>query len=328
MHVGIIGAGGIANKVTDTLQRMEEAEAYAIASRSLEKAEDFARRHGVPRAYGSYEALLDDPEVDLVYVTTPHSHHFDITRQALLRGKPCLVEKAFMANAAQTRVILDLAREKNVFVGEAIWTRYQPAREMVRRLIDQGRIGPPRFYTATLAYSIEHVERLRRPELCGGALLDVGVYGLNFVRMFCDSPIESVVSQCVLSDEGVDLSNTVSLRMENGAMANIDSSAWCCGYNLGVIAGPEGSLVVNHVNNPMTISVTDRKRNIIDVLSVPERISGYEYQFQACRDAIGAGLIEPPQMPHSEILYLMELMDRLRGEWGVHYPMDDVDWRP
>ena len=137
--VGIVGAGWIAEKAAITLNGLEGFRPYAIGSRSLEKAQAFAAQWGIERAYGSYSEVIDDPEVDLLYVATPHSHHFDVTKEALEKGKPCLVEKAFMANKAQAQVIVDLARHRKVFLAEAIWTRYQPALQMVRGLIQEGR---------------------------------------------------------------------------------------------------------------------------------------------------------------------------------------------
>ena len=195
--VGIVGAGWIAEKAAITLNGLDGFRPYAIGSRSLEKAQGFAAQWGIARAYGSYSEVIDDPEVDLIYVATPHSHHFDVTKEALEKGKPCLVEKAFMANKTQAEVIVDLARHKKVFLAEAIWTRYQPAVSIVRDLIREGCIGTPRLITATLGYSMGNKERIMRPDLCGGSLLDLGVYCLNFVRMFCDAPIVSMNSQCV-----------------------------------------------------------------------------------------------------------------------------------
>ena len=325
--VGIVGAGWIAAKAAETLRGLDGFCAFAIGSRSLEKARAFADKWGVGRAHGSYSEVLDDPEVDLVYVATPHSHHFEITKEAILKGKPCLVEKAFMANKAQAQVIVDLAREKKVFLAEAIWTRYQPALPMVRSIIDAGRIGAPRLVTATLGYSMGEKERIFRPDLCGGALLDLGVYCLNFVRMFCDAPIVSMRSQCVKSDTGMDLSNAISLVLADGILANVQSSASCVGDNVGVIAGTEGNLIIDNVNNPQRITVNGPDRVFVEEIPVPKQITGYEYQFVACRDALAAGLTEPPQMPLDETLYIMELMDGLRKEWDVRYPMDEIDWK-
>ena len=325
--VGIVGAGWIAAKAAETLNGLTGFRPYVIGSRSLEKAQAFAQKWGVERAYGSYSELVDDPDVDLIYVATPHSHHFDITKEALEKGKPCLVEKAFMANRSQAQVIVDLARRKKVFLAEAIWTRYQPALEMVRGLIREGRIGSPRLVTATLGYSMGNKERIFRPDLCGGALLDLGVYCLNFVRMFCDAPIVSMTSQCVKSDTGMDLSDAISLVLADGTLANVQASASCVGDNTGVIAGTEGNLIIDNVNNPQRITVNGPDRVFVEEIPVPKQITGYEYQFIACRDAIAEGLTEPPQMPLDETLYIMELMDGLRKEWDVRYPMDEIDWK-
>ena len=322
MNVGIVGAGHIGGKIARTLEQTKDINCLAVASRSQEKADAFAVEFGIPRSYGSYSALLDDPDVDLVYVATPHSHHFDVTMEAISKGKPCIVEKAFMANAAQTKAVLDFAKERKVFVAEAIWTRYQPAADIIRRLISYGRVGSVRLISATLAYSIEGKPRIVRPDLCGGALLDLGVYCINFVRMVCDNPIEKIDSQCILSESGVDFTESISMTLSGGIMANIQSSASCAGYNTAVIAGTEGYIVIDNVNNPRRISIYAKGGIFVEEINVPDCISGYEYEFEACRDAIATGIIEPPQMPHSEILFIMELMDSLRKEWGVRYPMD------
>ena len=323
LRVGIIGAGWIAEKAAITLNGLADCEAYAIASRIQEKADAFAEKWKMRKAYGSYSELIADPSVDLVYVGTPHSHHYDVTREALLAGKPCLVEKAFMANHRQAKAIVDLARERKVFLAEAIWTRYQPVVKMMRDLIGSGRIGTPRLVTATLGYSMGDKPRIMRADLCGGALLDLGVYALNFVRMFFDADIVSISSQCVKSQTGMDLTNAMTLTLSDGVLCNLQSSAACVGDNIGVIAGTEGNLIIDNINNPQTITVNGPDRTYIETIHVPQQITGYEYQFMACRQALIDGLLEPKEMPLEETLYIMELMDGLRKEWGVRYPMDE-----
>jgi len=323
MRVGIIGTGWIAEKAAITLNGLKDCEAYAVGSRSQATADAFAAKWNIAKAYGSYAELIADPDVDLVYVGTPHSHHFDVTREALLADKPCLVEKAFMANARQTKEILDLASERKVFLAEAIWTRYQPAVSIVRGLIASGRIGQPRLVTATLGYSMGDKARIMRPDLCGGALLDLGVYALNFVRMFTDSDIETIDGHCVKSATGMDLTNAITIILKDGILANVQSSAQCVGDNIGVIAGTEGNLIIDNINNPQTITVNGPDRTYVETIRVPQQITGYEYQFLVCRDALIEGLLEPREMPHAEVLYIMQLMDGLRLKWGVRYPMDD-----
>ena len=324
MRVGIIGTGWIAEKAAITLNGLNDIEAYAVGSRKHDTAEAFAAKWHITKAYGSYSDLIADPDVDLVYVGTPHSHHYDVTREALLAGKPCLVEKAFMANARQTREIIDLAHERGVFLAEAIWTRYQPAVDIVLKLIADGRIGTPHLITATLGYSMGDKPRIMRPDLCGGALLDLGVYALNFVRMFCNADILSIDGHCLKSATGMDLTNAITIILKNGVLANVQSSAQCVGDNIGVIAGTEGNLIIDNINNPQTITVNGPDRTYVETIRVPQQITGYEYQFMACRQALIDGLTEPREMPHAETLYIMQLMDDLRSKWGVHYPMDET----
>ncbi len=322
MRVGIIGTGWIAEKAAITLNGLKECACYAVGSRTKEKAETFAKQWNIPKAYGSYSELIADPDVDLVYIGTPHSHHFDVTKEALLAGKPCLVEKAFMANARQTEEILRIAKEQQVFLAEAIWTRYQPAVGIVRNLIDSGRIGTPRLVTATLGYSMGEKPRIMRPDLCGGALLDLGVYALNFVRMFFPADIVSIDSQCVKSKTGMDLTNAMTLVLADGMLCNLQSSAACVGDNIGVIAGTDGNLIIDNINNPQRITVNTHDREFVEDILVPKQITGYEYQFIACRKALVEGLLEPREMPHEETLFIMRLMDDLRLKWGVRYPYD------
>ena len=305
MRVGIIGAGWIAEKAAITLNGLAFAEKWKMR-----------------KAYGSYSELIADPSVDLVYVATPHSHHYDVTREALMAGKPCLVEKAFMANYRQAKEIVTLARERKVFLAEAIWTRYQPVVAMMRELIGS-RIGTPKLLTATLGYSMGDKPRIMRADLCGGALLDLGVYALNFVRMFFDADILRITSQCVKSQTGMDLTNAMTLTLSNGVLCNLQSSAACVGDNIGVIAGTDGNLIIDNINNPQKITVNGPDRTYIETIPVPQQITGYEYQFVACRQALIDGLLEPKEMPLEETLYIMQLMDSLRKDWDVRYPMDE-----
>jgi predicted dehydrogenase len=336
MRVGLVGTGWIAEKAAITLNGLSNCEAYAVGSRTRETADAFAAKWGIKKCYGSYAELIADPDVDLIYIGTPHSHHYDVTREALLAGKACLVEKAFMANARQAEEIIALAHERKVFLAEAIWTRYQPAVGIVRNLIASGRIGQPRLVTATLGYSMGEKPRIMRPDLCGGALLDLGVYALNFVRMFCvtegsegsketkSTDIVSIDGHCVKSTTGMDLTNAITIILKDGIVANVQSSAACVGDNIGVIAGTEGNLIIDNINNPQRITVNGPDRTYVETIDVPQQITGYEYQFLACRQGLIDGLLEPREMPHAETLYIMQLMDDLRLKWDVRYPMDEV----
>lgn len=323
MKVGIIGAGWIAEKMATTLKdKPQGCECYAIASRSIEKAQAFADKWNMPKAYGSYEELVQDADVDLVYIATPHSHHYAHTKLAIENGKPCLVEKAFTANAKEAEELLALAKEKKVFVTEAIWTRYMPLSHKVKELMESGIIGESRLLTATLCYMMENKERIIRPELCGGALLDLGVYCLNFARMYFGTDIANCVSNCQIGSTGTDMQECISLSYADGKMANLQSGALCLNDRQGIINGTEGYIRVDNVNCPELIEVYRNYELVASYKKPDDMVTGYEYQVFECKRCIEAGLLESPMMPHAETVSIMKQMDDLRKEWGVKYPMD------
>ena len=317
MNIGIIGAGHIAEKMARTLSGMPQHRSLAVGSRSLEKALSFARDWGFERAYGSYEELVRDPDVDLVYVATPNSHHFAHVMLCLQAGKPVLCEKTFMMNAAQAREVFRVAGEKGLFVTEAIWTRYMPFSAKIRELAYSGIIGRPLLIHSSLSYPVTHKERVMRPELGGGAMLDVGVYVLNFARMvFADEPVE-IRSSAVMGETGVDLQNEVSMVWADGRMANLQTSVLVANDRQGIISGESGYIVVDNVNNPLEARVFNKAHELVEVFHAPEQITGFEYQVEACAEALSHGWLESPFMPHAETVRIMEIIDDLLAEWGV-----------
>ncbi len=320
--VGIIGAGSIASKMAVTLRGMQEAELYAIAARDLHRAEQFAATYQATKAYGTYEELADDPEVDLVYIATPHSHHYEQARMCILKGKPVLCEKAFTANARQAEALIRLAEEKRVFLTEAIWTRYMPFSRTIRELVESGIIGEARILQANLGYAIEQVERVARPELCGGALYDLGVYPLNFSLMTFGEEIEQVTSSCVKNALGVDIQNSLTLTYKDGRMAVLYTTACCATDRGAVISGDKGYIVVENINNPQRAVVYNKDYQEIARHECPKQITGYEYEVAASCEALRKGWLESPYMPHAKTLSLMRMLDDLRAEWGVVYPGD------
>ena len=320
--MGIIGTGWIAEKMAITLRGLNEVDSYAVASRDIKKAEAFANTWGFDKAYGSYEEMVCDPNVDLVYIATPHSHHYGNAKMAIEHGKAVLCEKAFTANAKEARALISLAREKKVFITEAIWTRYMPLSLKIMELLRDGVIGNPRLLTATLGYPMEFKERIVKPELCGGALLDLGVYSINFARMFFGGDIAEMKSLCWKNKQGMDINNAISLLYKDGRMANIQSTACCVNDRQGVISGELGYIIVDNINNPQVATVYNADHEIVAVHKTPKQITGYEYQVTASVEAMKNGWLESPYMPHEEIIKVMEMMDELRKEWGVVYPND------
>ena len=326
MRLGILGAGYIGGVMAKTVRMMNEAkigdvQLYAVAARNLEKAQAFARENKVEKAFGSYEEMLCDPQLDLVYVATPHSHHFEHAKMCIEHKKAALVEKSFTVNAAQARELLALAEENNVLVTEAIWTRYQPMRHMINELLASGIIGAPRTVTANLSYAITHNERIVKPELAGGALLDVGVYTLNFAEMVFGRADEAHAT-AVISDLGVDVQNSMTLFWKDGRMAVLQSGTDAVSDRKGIIYCEKGFLIVENINNPQSAAVYDSDYQLIKEISCPPQQTGYEYEVLECAQALAEGKIECASMPHEETIHIMELMDKLRAQMGVRYPFE------
>ena len=326
INVAILGAGSIAQKMARTLKGMiaqgnEGVSMYAVASRNLEKAQRFADEYGFEKAYGSYEDMVRDPDVDLVYVATPHSHHYEHMMLCLQHGKHILCEKAFTVNARQADEVLTLAQRKGLYVAEAIWTRYLPSRRMINDLIAGGAIGEPRMVTANLAYVLGHVERMVKPELAGGALLDLGVYALNFASMVLGGDVTDIQATAKMLDSGVDAQDSITLTYAGGEMAVLCAAMNCVGDSHGVVYGTKGTLTADNINNPLVITVTPLgKPGEMRTYHVPEQITGFEYQVQAAVDAIEQGQVECGAMPHAETLRVMKLMDDIRAILHFKYP--------
>ena len=322
MKIGILGTGNIAKSMARTLNRMDEVTCYAIASRTMERAEQFKSDYDFEKAYGTYEEMVKDEDVELVYIATPHSHHYEHIKLCLEQGKHVLCEKSFTVNAIEAKEVIQIAREKGLLLAEAIWTRYMPSRKHIKEVLSSGIIGNPYMLTANLGYLISNVPRIVTPSLAGGALLDVGVYPINFALMAFGSDIESISTDAVLSEDGIDLQNSITLKYRDGKMAVLNSSVIALTDRQGVISGDDGYMVVENINNCEKIRVYSRERKEIKCIVMPIQISGYEYQVRSCINAIKEGKVECEEMPHSETIRVMELMDTLRAKWGVKYPQE------
>ncbi len=320
--LGIIGTGWIADQMAKTVNVMKDVELYAVASRNIETAIKFQKLHGVTKAYGSYAELVKDDNVQLVYVATPHSHHYDNVMLCFDYRKPVLCEKAFTATAWQTEEIVERAHKENIFVTEAIWTRYMPLSKTICETVTSGIIGSPKLLTANLCYPNIEKPRMYLPELAGGALLDIGVYTLNFAAMVFGTDIERTVSSCMMTNTRVDSQNNITLHYSGERMAVLTSSNFVKSDRQGIISGEKGHIIVENINNPQSMTIVDNDYQVIKNVRCPKQITGYEYQVYASIEAIRSGKIECSDMPHEETIRIMRQMDELRKEWNVRYPWD------
>lgn len=345
MKIGILGAGRIAIKMAetikglektenmeraiaqmypdrkagDTIQPLPQVERTAVAARELERAKKFADEYGFHKAYGSYEELLADPEIELVYIALPHSHHCEWTKAALEAGKNVLCEKAFAMNEEEAREMLELAEKKNLLLTEAIWTRYMPARKMIDDIIERGEIGQVHSLSANLGYPVTHKERVMKPELGGGAMLDLTVYPLNFASMVFGDKIKGFSASCIMDKSGVDGQDQVTIAYEDGKMASLFSSMYTMTDRTGWIFGDKGMMEIQNINNPEAIRLYECLEGgspaITKEYSIPPQISGYEYEVVSCALALMEGKIECGEMPHSETIEIMRQMDEIRKSW-------------
>ena len=325
MRIGILGAGGIAGEMAKTIAGLKDVDAYAVASRDKEKAEAFAKKWGFEKACGSYKDMLDDDKVDLVYIAVPHSHHHKWTLEALNAGRNVLCEKSFAANTAQAEEMIKLAEEKKLLLTEAIWTRYMPSRRIIDELLDGGEIGKIVTVASNLGYRIDMNERMVRPELAGGCLLDLTVYTLNFSSMILGNDIKRIEASMVPTETGVDGQDTVMLEYSDGTMASMFTTMYALTDRRGLIAGTEGFITVQNINNPQRITVYEPDRTSYRIrkdIEVPEQITGYEYEVLSCKKALEEGRIECEEMPHSETLTIMKQMDEIRKQFGIVFPFE------
>lgn len=322
MKVGILGAGKIAAWMGRTLAGLEGACAYGVASRDLQRAKAFGERYGVEKIYGSYEEMLEDKEVDLVYIATPHSHHFEHMKLCIEYGKNILCEKAFTANGEQAKEIFALAEAKGIFVTEAMWIRYMPSCRIIQEAVESGIIGEVTSLTANLGYELRNIPRLQEPALAGGALLDLGVYTINFARMVFGEDIREITSACTKLETGVDSQHMITLTYGDGRMAVLNATMLAQTDRRGIINGTKGYIQVENINNPEKILVYNLERRLVKSYEIPAQITGYEYEVMAAQKAIWDGKTECSEMPHQETIHIMEMMDELRRRWGIVYPFE------
>lgn len=331
VRVGVLGLGRIAQHMGATLDAMRRdprysqlVEPYACATRDdEERAARYAAEFGFARSYGSYEQLLDDPEVDLVYIATPHVFHKEQAIAAMEHGKNVLVEKAFTLNAEQARRVIEESQDSRLLCAEAIWTRYMPSRTQIVQAIESGMIGDVVQLHADLSYPLTHKRRLVDPALGGGILLDCGIYALNFGGMiYPNVNVDRMLSNVVMSPEGVDRSFQAAAVLSNGVLTASSASMLCASPRLGIIQGTQGYIIVGNINNPEYIDVYAADHTLIKRITPPPQLTGYEYEVAAAAQAVLDGRIECTQMPHAQTIHMLEAMDGLRADWSMRYPAE------
>ena len=317
---GILSTGTIAKNFARTARQMGDVALCAVASRSQESADAFGDAYGIERRYASYEALAADPQVDIVYVATPHSRHFEDMKLLIGHGKHILCEKSFTANAVQAREILALAREKGVFVMEAFWTKFCPLYREVERLIAGGEIGEIRAVTAQYGYTTAREARKFDAQLAGGTLLDIGVYAVGFACMSLGYAFDSVNSTLVMNSVGTDATDAILLR-RGDAVASLTCAIGAVMPTHGAIYGTRGRIDIPEFKNPQTMTVyTDgcAPRTV----SRPFEVNGFEYEIREAMACVRAGKTESERMTHAQTIAVMDVLDAVRAQNALRFPFE------
>lgn len=318
---GFLSAGGIATAVADDF-RIAGINIQAVGARDMAKANKFADTFGIPNRHQGYEALVNDPEVDVVYVSTPHPWHHQHALLALNAGKHVLLEKPFTINAREAKEIKDLAAAKKLFVLEAMWTRFLPSMDAIFEVINSGVLGEIKLVTADHSQYLPHVPRLWEPQLGGGALLDLGIYPVSFAVRVLGLP-QKMTAKATLTGEKVDETTSIIFEYEDGAQATLTTCMSAAGPVTAVVTGTYGRIDIDgSFYNQTSFKVFNQGGEVIQ--SYHQKIDGVGRQYQGLHleRCVAAGLLESPIMSITESVEIMKVMDALRTQIGVKYPTE------
>ncbi|NMA94720.1 MAG: Gfo/Idh/MocA family oxidoreductase [Clostridiales bacterium] len=321
---GILGPGNISHKFATGFNVVENSELYAVGSRDIGRANTFGDEYNIPIRYGSYHELVSDPDVDAIYIATPHSFHKEHAMLCLSKGKAVLCEKPFSINATEAKEMVKCASENNVFLMEAMWTRFLPIYSQIQEWIKEGSIGDIRMITADFGFrtTFNPEGRLFRPELGGGALLDVGIYTISLVSFILGGKSPSRISSMAnLGKSGVDEQSAMILGYEDGEMAILYTAINTNTKQEAVILGEKGSISIPSFWNATSaiLKVDGEKEHIVEM---SHKANGYCYEAEEVNRCLREGKIESHRMSWSESISIMETMDEIRRQWGLKYPME------
>ncbi len=323
---GIIGTGHISNKFATALSFLSEAELVAVASRDQETADAFARKHNIPKAYSTYEALAGDPEIDVIYIGTPHSFHLENSVMCMRNGKAVLCEKALTINSTEAREMVRIAFEENVFLMEAMIPRHVPLMRKVMNWVREERIGEVRMVKASRCARRDFPPEARQlnPELGGGSLLDVGVYVISFASMVYQKPPVEAIGLGHIGELGSDEQGIVVLKYDNGEMADLSFALRTEAVNEAYIFGTDGFIKIDDVFAVPTKATLYKDKQAIETIEEPILGNALNYEAEEVMRCLKLGLKESPYMPLEESVQIMEIMDKIRIPWGLVYSNDGL----
>ncbi|MFW5982144.1 MAG: Gfo/Idh/MocA family protein [Halanaerobiaceae bacterium] len=321
---GILGPGNVAHSFAESLTALPEAELWAVGSRSLERANEFADKFNIKKRYGSYQDLVEDPELDVVYIASPHSVHKENTLLCLEAGKAVLCEKPLAVSYIEAKEMVDKARAQKLFLMEAMWSRFLPVIVKLRKLLVKKVVGEIKFLDIKFGFRTEWdpEDRLLNPDLAGGALLDAGIYPLSFASMILGAEPVAVRSLADIGSTEVDEQTSIILKYKGGQLANLACSVRSNIETGARITGTKGSIYVPEFlwGNSLELNIFEKEG--IEEINLPFESKGYNYQAQEVMDCLKAGKLESDIMPLDESLKIFKIMDQIRDEIGLKYPFE------
>lgn len=321
---GILGCGNIAGKFAEGLQAVPDAVLSACAGRTAGKAEQFAKNFSITTHYTTYEELAVDPEIDIIYIATTHNFHYENALLCLNSGKNVLIEKAATTNSKEFQTLIDMANQKNLFLMEAMWTRFLPSTLKMLELIGQDEIGEVRRIQADFSIPLAFDPKARHfnPALAGGALLDLGIYPISFSQFFMKDYPEKITSTVHLGETGVDERGEYILEYNNSRSAILSSATRIHSPFNGVISGTKGYIRIPNFFMAKEFFLSRARGGEEEQFSVPFESTGYNYEAAECIRCIQEGLNESPMRPHKDTMDVMRIMDALRSQWKMKYPWE------
>lgn len=321
---GIIGLGAIAEKFANDLKLLTNARLFAVASRNKQKAIAFAKKHNAVHAYGDYKDIIKNKDLDIIYIATPHSSHYENTVSCLINKIAVLCEKPLAINSSEVKKMITAARENNTFLMEAIWTRFLPSTAKLIELIEEKAIGKVQFIRADFGFKApkDPDNRFFNIMLGGGSLLDAGIYPLFMAHLVLGKP-SGIKAMASIGSTGVDENCGITLQYNDGQIASLFSSIVAATGTEAEISGEKGRILLhNGFFSPTKVSLI-KQDGSVTTFKPDYQGAGFTYETAEVMYCLDNGLIESKKMSHAFSLELMEVMDKIRQECGIYYPNHD-----
>jgi predicted dehydrogenase len=319
---GVIGPGSIANTFAKAIASSKKGKILAVASRSKERATDFANTYKIEKIYTDYGQMLADPDIDIIYIATPHNFHYQQAKMCLEAGKHVLVEKPCTVNAEQMKRLVELAKRNRLLLQEALWSRFMPCLSQLRQLLNEGIIGDIQYIQSEIGFAFQKKEksRLLKAELAGGSLLDLGIYSITVSQFLLQEHPDKIVAMGQLTDQNVDGHVLANMCYPSGRYVQFTCSMLSQSSNTMRIVGAEGYVSLAACFWDTDTASIYRDGKLLRDIDIPHPVNGFEYQIEESMRCIEQNMLCSDVMPHCDSIEVLEVMDNIREQIGVQFP--------